>query len=129
MSESPSNLLALDVPCNRHAPAIVRCALAEIDQAGLPLGDGVLVASELVTNAVLRSRREPEHVLEVRAGIHRGRLVISVHDRAAGSATAYRARDARLNFWGARIIERVALRWGCERPDGYRVWAELAVRP
>jgi hypothetical protein len=27
-----------------------------------------------------------------------------------------------------RIVEQLAQRWGSERPDGYRVWAELAVR-
>jgi anti-sigma regulatory factor (Ser/Thr protein kinase) len=129
MPRSTLDLLLLEVPCDEHAPAVVRRALAEIDQAGLPLDDGVLVASELVTNAVLHAACETERLLEVCARRRRDRLLISVHGpgRSGECAAPDRRPDSELGLWGMRIIARLSQRWGCDWPDGYRVWAELAL--
>jgi hypothetical protein len=53
MPERPSELLSLDIRCDRNAPAVVRGVLAEVDDDGLSLGDAILVASELVTQRCL----------------------------------------------------------------------------
>lgn len=94
------------------------------------MGDGLLVASELVTNAVLRSGCEGEHMLEVRASLWRDRLWISVHDPGPTANASPRGEQEYESErpWGVRIIARLSQRWGCERPDGYRIWAELALR-
>jgi anti-sigma regulatory factor (Ser/Thr protein kinase) len=129
MVDSSPNLLLMEVPCDRRAPALVRNALAEAHDMNSRMSDGLLVASELVTNAVLRSGCEAEHMLEVRAGIWRNRLRISVHDRGTvdEGATAERTSEPDSRPWGMRIIEGLSRRWGCDRPGGYRVWAELAL--
>ena len=130
MRRQSSDILSLEVPCDRNAPATVRDALAEVDGVGSSLSDGLLVASELVTNAVLHSGCEMDQLLEVRASLRRDRLMISVHDPGnSGERAQPRREGSELGGWGVRIVERLARRWGSERPDGYPVWAELEVRP
>jgi anti-sigma regulatory factor (Ser/Thr protein kinase) len=125
-----SELLSLDVPCDRHAPAVVRDALGEVhDGGGWALDDGLLVASELVTNAVRHSGCAPDHTLQVSVDLARDSLVISVHDPGLSRRRAEpRTPDEpEPGGWGLRIIEQLATRWGAARPDGYLVWAELPV--
>jgi anti-sigma regulatory factor (Ser/Thr protein kinase) len=124
-------LLSMDIPCNRHAPAAVRDALGEVHDGVWSLDDGLLVASELVTNAVRHSGCAPDHTLQVSVGLVRDGLVISVHDPGLSKRTAApRVSDEiEPGGWGLRIVEQLAIRWGSERPDGYRVWAELPVVP
>lgn len=126
MSPPGPNLIVLEVPCDRRAPATVRRALAETNSELLE--DGVLLASELVTNAVLHSGCDGRDVLQVHATVSRDRLRISVGGagRRRYSVPA-RAIDApAFGPWGSRVIDRLSQRWACERPAGYRVWAELA---
>ena len=54
-------------------------------------------------------------------------LLISVHDPGRTAQSAEPAHHTRLEpgGWGLQLIETLSLRWGTERPDGYRVWAEL----
>jgi anti-sigma regulatory factor (Ser/Thr protein kinase) len=127
-SHEPWELLVLDVPCDRNAPAVVRKALAEID-GGWPVEEGILVASELVANAVLHSGCTTDHNLKVRATVQHERLVISVHDPGQSGQSA-NPRDTDISEpggWGLQIVEQLCHRWGSERPDGYLVWAELPV--
>jgi anti-sigma regulatory factor (Ser/Thr protein kinase) len=79
-----------------------------------------------VTNAVLHSGCGGDHLLQVRARRRPDRLLISVHDPGLSGQSAS-LKESDFGLWGLHIIERLAQRWGCERPDGYRVWAELAV--
>ncbi|MDQ6605724.1 MAG: ATP-binding protein [Actinomycetota bacterium] len=124
-----TEILSLDVPCDQHAPAAVRDALGEIHNGAWSLDDGLLVASELVTNAVRHSGCAPDHVLQVSVDLARGGLVISVHDPGISkcSAVPRAGDDEEPGGWGLRIVEKLATRWGAERPNGYRVWAELPV--
>ncbi len=131
MPERPSSdLLCLDLPCNDNAPAVVRGALAELEDDTWSPADGMLVASELVTNAVLHSGCAADHTLNVRASVRGEHLVISVHDPGLSGENA-QPRDPQHpepGGWGLQIIDKLAVRWGTERPDGYRVWAELPIR-
>ncbi len=119
--------MAVDLPCDPRAPAIVRDTLAEAHDGSWPLQDGLLVASELVSNAVRHSGCTASHRLRVTAGLRNGRLMISVLDPglSGGSARPALREDSEPGGWGLRIIEQLSERWGSERPDGYRVWAEL----
>jgi anti-sigma regulatory factor (Ser/Thr protein kinase) len=126
-----TELLSLDIPCNRSAPAVVRDALGEVHDGVWSLDDGLLVASELVTNAVRHSGCAPDHTLQVNVGLVQDGLMISVHDPGLSKGTAEpRVSDPiEPGGWGLQIVEQLATRWGSERPDGYRVWAELPVVP
>lgn len=125
---SSDDLLSLEVPCDVHAPVTVRDALAEVHDGAWSLEDGRLVASELVTNAVRHSGCADEHRLKIEVRRREGRLLISVHDPGLSGQPALPAGDDRPEpgGWGLRIIEQLSEAWGAERPDGYRVWAELA---
>jgi anti-sigma regulatory factor (Ser/Thr protein kinase) len=125
----PTEVLSLDLACDRHAPATVRDALARSGRMGQLLEDGLLVASELVTNAVRHSGCAADHVLQIRVRRREDHVLISVHDPGLSdhSAEIGRGDPSQPGGWGLRIIERLARRWGAERPDGYRVWAELAL--
>jgi serine/threonine-protein kinase RsbW len=125
--EQGSIVLGLEVPCNRTAPARVRLALAEIEEVGWVLGDAILVASELVTNAVTHSGGGPSDLIEVRVSRGTEGVMISVRDPGTSGKQAEipgRA-DIDMGGLGLRIVDAIALRWGAERGDGYCVWAEL----
>ncbi len=122
-----SELLSLALPCDRHAPAAVREALGEVHDGVWSLDDGLLVASELVTNAVRHSGCQPEHSIQVCVDLNGDGLVISVHDPGLSmdSAEPRITEEMETGGWGLRIVDKLATRWGTERPNGYRVWAEL----
>lgn len=121
-----SDLIRLEVRCNRDAPCVVREALDQVLSGSALLPDARLVASELVTNAVLYSGCGPEQLLEFRAFRSHGSLVISVSDPCLAGQTAHIREDGDSGF-GLRIVDRLAARWGAERPNGQRVWAELSL--
>jgi serine/threonine-protein kinase RsbW len=130
MSSPAHDLLGLDLPCDAHAPLIARDALAEVHDGGWSLDDGRLVASELVGNAVRHSGCEVEHRLRIEVRRREGRLLISVHDPGLSGQGARPGGDdpGEPGGWGLRIIQQLSEAWGAERPDGYRVWAELSIR-
>jgi serine/threonine-protein kinase RsbW len=127
MTSPPDDLLSLELPCDVHAPVIVRDALAEVHDGGWSLDDGRLIASELVGNAVRHSGCEDDHRLQIDVSRRQGRLLISVHDPGlSGQAASPADGDpSEPGGWGLRIIRELCEAWGTERPDGYRVWAEL----
>jgi anti-sigma regulatory factor (Ser/Thr protein kinase) len=122
------DLLTIEVPCNLRAPVTVREALAEVHDGAWSLDDGRLVASELVGNAVRHSGCRDGHRLQIAVRLRNERLLISVHDPGlSGQAARPTGEDSLApGGWGLRIIEELTEAWGAERPDGYRVWAELA---
>ena len=115
--------------CDPRAARVVRESLTAAHDGGWSLEDGLLVASELVTNAVQHSGCMGVHDLRVDIGRRRDSLLISVHDPGLSGDAAKPVRSERPapGGWGLQLIERLSLRWGSERPDGYRVWAELPV--
>ena len=116
------------VRCDEFAPHAVRDAIADIPDLGWVLGDAMLVASELVTNAVRHSLCTEDDLLSV--SISRdGRLHISVLDPGGSGKDAEIAnRPLELGGLGLKVVEQLAASWGTERGgDGYRVWAELEV--
>lgn len=119
----------MEVPCDRAAPRAVRSALDSVEGIDPIRDDAKLIATELVTNAVLQGGA-PEDVIGVEVALRDDRLMISVHDRGIASELPRVARDAADVEAGARgmwIVQRIAWRWGSERIDGHRVWAELTI--
>lgn len=125
--ENSVDLLRVDVACDVTAPAVVREAITQADGLEAVVDDATLVASELVTNAVIHSGCAPSDVIEVRVSQNSRRLVISVRDPgiSGGRAEMVEGSPAGYGGYGLQVVDAVALRWGAERGGGYRVWAEL----
>jgi serine/threonine-protein kinase RsbW len=123
-----TDLLSLQVPCAPEAPSIARGALTEVLRDEWSLQDILLVVSELVSNAVQHSGGQSSDSLHVLVTSESDRLTISVLDPGRSGRGAVSAVDEgrTAGGWGLQIVEQLARRWGTERPDGYRVWAELA---
>jgi anti-sigma regulatory factor (Ser/Thr protein kinase) len=121
-------ILRVCVRCDEFAPQAVREAIAKMPDLGWVLGDAMLVASELVTNAVRHSLCTEDELLSVTIS-RDGRLRISVLDPGGSGKSAEIAdRPLELGGLGLKVVEQLATDWGAERRgDGYRVWAELEV--
>jgi anti-sigma regulatory factor (Ser/Thr protein kinase) len=117
-------LIHMEVHCDLDAPCVVREAIDEA-LAGEPVHeDARLIASELVTNAVRYSGCAPAQLLEFCASVKRESLVLSVADPGISGQDVHMRHDL-VGGYGLRIVDRLSRRWGAERPDGQRVWAEL----
>jgi anti-sigma regulatory factor (Ser/Thr protein kinase) len=120
-------ILSLEVKCGSRAPAFVRMALGQIEGLGPARDDVILVASELVTNAVVHSGGSPADTIQVRAVLTRTGVSISVQDSGlSGDSPRLQEVDAlAAGGRGLRIVKQIAHRWGFEHDRGHRVWAEL----
>src|ERR1700759_2659601 len=72
--------LRLDLPCDQMAPSTVRRALADGEHDGWVMGDVMLVASELVTNAVIHSGCQPDDTVSVELRLEPEAILCSVSD-------------------------------------------------
>jgi anti-sigma regulatory factor (Ser/Thr protein kinase) len=127
MAEERGVLVELKLPCDEQAPGVVREALAEVSDGDPVFGDAMLVASELVTNAVRHSGCRTDDQLEVLVARREGQLVISVLDSGASgqSAQGPGPTDEGFGGLGLLVVQQLVSEWGEERGDGYRVWARL----
>ncbi len=119
--------MAVTLPCAPSASAAVRHELSQLDELDWILGDVMLVASELVNNAVVHSGGTEHHDIQVRALRRGSRLTLSVRDPGISgrSAGARPATDGQRGGWGLHLVEALSERWGEERRDGYCVWADI----
>ena len=130
VAEESSTLVQIELLCDRAAPFAVRRVLGKLDSLGGVLGDLLVIASELVTNAVLYSGCSNEDVIRVRLDRAQDHVLLSVWDpgvsgrRAAVAVAEQRSSGGGFGLW---LVARLARRWGTERAEGYRVWAEVAV--
>jgi anti-sigma regulatory factor (Ser/Thr protein kinase) len=117
------------VRCDEFAPTYVRQEMTRLPDLGCVLEDAMLVASELVTNAVRHFRCTDDEFLSV-CITRDGRLRISVLDPGGSGREAEIAdRPIELGGLGLKLVELIASAWGTERrDDGYQVWAELDLR-
>jgi len=92
------------------------------------LDDLVLVVSELVTNAVTHSglKSAESVILKVRM-LSGSRDHVEVVDPGGGFPEISTPRTDR-HGRGLEIVARLAERWGTERNDETRVWAEMTLR-
>jgi serine/threonine-protein kinase RsbW len=130
-TEIEIELVAVDLPCDLHAPARAREALGAAQELGWQLGDAMLVASELVTNALQHSGCDATHQIELRVRRTANRLFISVCDPGASGRSAREESPADIGSGGVGLwmVAQLAHRWGTERRGDYCVWAELALGP
>jgi anti-sigma regulatory factor (Ser/Thr protein kinase) len=116
--------LANDVSSPRRARALVRQACSDWDLAAVA-GEAVLVASELVTNAVQHARTPSRLQIAVdEQGLH-----VAVQDFRPGRLPPLRPlADAGSCGAGLHVVAGVKRRWGVTpRTDGKRVWAVLGI--
>jgi anti-sigma regulatory factor (Ser/Thr protein kinase) len=115
--------------CDQFAPGVARHALAALPQStyGWVLGDAMLVASELVSNAVRHSRCSREEMLTLSVREVDDRLEISVCDPGRSGAEAELGKRSKgEGGLGLVVVDELSARWGSERQDHcYRVWAEI----
>jgi anti-sigma regulatory factor (Ser/Thr protein kinase) len=122
-----TDTLQLELPCTPAAASTVREAMTRMDALGWVLGDAMLVATELVNNAVTHSGCEDSHVVEVSIQREGDGVVISVRDPGwSGRALAALSDTVEVGGGlGLMIVDALARRWGADRDQGYHVWAEL----
>lgn len=125
MEDEGGVLVRLTVPCDAKAPGTVREAMSEVGSQSA-FGDAMLVASELVTNAVQHSGGREDDLLYVKVHRDRDDLVISVRDPGASGKTAQTVQQGVVfGGIGLKIVELLTSEWGQQREDGYMVWAKL----
>ncbi|MFS8104796.1 ATP-binding protein [Lentzea alba] len=114
------------LPGSSHAPGLAREAVRDTcERWGLPAmtGDAVMVASELVENAVRHAHSEPLLRIELRPRT----LSLAVHDR---DPTAPPRPEGHPAPSGLQLVDLVSRGWGhLPSPDGGKiVWAVLELR-
>jgi two-component sensor histidine kinase len=119
----------------RHDPtsaALVRHSIAD-DLASMAvtpdsIDDVVLVASELVGNAVLHAAASYDQELDVRWDVESDTVTVQVVD---GSADLPRQRSTNESETGGRglaIVAALAVDWGVRRNErGKQVWARVPI--
>ena len=88
-----------------------------------------LLATELVANAIRHSGKSTRPIeLHVRAGDDLVRLSVESDGRGFEMPSRPIPQPEGAGGWGLYLLDQRATRWGVERVDGIRVWAELEVR-
>ncbi len=114
-----------DIGSVSQARRFVRAQLSRWSISSQVIGDALVVASELVTNA-LRHGLPPRRLeLELSAG----RLYIAVRDTGPGRPQPRPAASAGESGRGLALVEALGSDWGTDaRPAaGKRVWCELSL--
>ena len=103
------------------ARRFVSVALHESGHEGLD-DIATLLASELVTNAVLHARS----AVELRLRIDGGRVRVEVHDRSTKPVAPRHFTSDAATGRGLLLVTELAAAWGSDAgPDGKCVWFEL----
>ena len=125
-------LSTLPVRHDAASAAVVRRRLAvELGRLSIAqryIDDVVLVASELVSNAVRHADPVEDHVVDVLWDLEPAAVVIQVED--GSSRTPHKRQSAELqpDGRGLTIVEALAADWGVDRTErGKRVWARVPI--
>jgi anti-sigma regulatory factor (Ser/Thr protein kinase) len=119
--------LRVRLPHGPAAPRQARQALERVLEIAPLLDDVLLVASELTTNAIRHSGASPGSEIELRAELCTDAIRIEVIDEGRSDSTPELCpTDTSLpGGFGLPVVAALARRWGSERRNGMRVWAEL----
>ena len=119
-------ILSLEIGWGIEAPAVIRAALSTVE-LGDTRDDVLLIASELVTNAVTHSGGSDTDHIHAQVTLDAHGVRVSVRDPGfSDDRPRVQVTDAMsLSGWGLRIVEQLAHRWGFEDDHGIRVWAEV----
>jgi anti-sigma regulatory factor (Ser/Thr protein kinase) len=117
----------MDLPPERSAPSharrFVRQTLESWGVHGDAAADAELLASELVTNAVLHAGSGTTLTIEQRGG----RVRITVADTSAIPPVLREYDPEAASGRGLLLVERLAVEWGIDDDgaDGKRIWFEF----
>jgi anti-sigma regulatory factor (Ser/Thr protein kinase) len=119
--------LRIRVRCDSCAPRLIRQALEGIPELNGCCQDALLVASELVTNAVQHSHCPEGGLLTVWLDCQENHVQITVVDPGlSGEEAQITDRPLGAGGLGRKVVQELAASWGAERQrDGYRVWADV----
>ena len=128
VSASPINY-EFSLPCDESAPARARAALRSLDPGDPLIGDAMLLASELVTNAVRHSGCDVTDRIGLRAELLGASVRIEVRDPALSGSVPFAAVEQDLfGGMGLRLVEALSDSWGAERDHEHQlVWAEICL--
>lgn len=113
-----------DVARIRHARAWVVAEAAQAGASADALRVVALLASEVITNAVLHG--PASGVVEVSVTHDDGRLRVGVSDESARLPVRGRPAPHAVSGRGVMLVERLAESWGVEPDgDGKTVWFEV----
>jgi len=101
------------------APAAARRALRSLP-LGMRSDDVLLVASELVSSALVRAGDAPADPIELSASCERGRTWVEIRDHGLGGF-AEEVSDG----YAMRVLAGASDHWGIEYDGSTRVWFEL----
>jgi anti-sigma regulatory factor (Ser/Thr protein kinase) len=123
----------MQVPHVTTSAALVRHELsADLALRGIDpesIEEVVLVASELVGNAVRHTHSANSSALGVDWSLDDAGVTIQVSDPSAVAPTPRSPRETESGGRGLRIVEALADHWGVRPTDGgKRVWAHVPVR-
>jgi anti-anti-sigma factor len=123
----------LDLKAGERAPLQARGEVREAVEGKLPPSESaiaVLLASELVTNAVMHPRHPRSDRIRLRISSDSGRARVEVADSGTGfDPAALKRDDNALGGLGLQLVDRGAVRWGISRGDRFCVWFELSQEP
>ena len=134
-SWQPDLVLAdkLELPGGMVAPAVVRARLGELlrDRLGEDdVADVVVLASEIVTNAVRHAGAGEDETIVVHVAIAAEVVRVEVCDQGPGfEPPAVLRPRAEGGGNGLILVDRLSSSWGVAGDDGTCVWFELALGP
>jgi anti-sigma regulatory factor (Ser/Thr protein kinase) len=121
--------LQLSLQRNVQAPGIARAAIAELcEEHSLerPLRQTlVLLASEVVSNAVLHSSGPHDAPIVLSAAVAEEAVRITVTDAGEGFTPTERDPERVEGGYGLYLVEKAASRWGVDATPPTSVWFEL----
>lgn len=114
----------------REARRALSADLMDAETSQEQVFDVLLVAAELIGNAVSHARPMPDGAVRVHWDLRDSRARIEVHDGGGTTVPTVRAADpTQPDGRGLAIVEAIADSWGYESREGCCVvWAELILK-
>src|SRR2546430_1640382 len=126
-----SAVLSLELPPRSEAPAAARRALTALNGtlhliSGERLRDAQLMASELVTNAIVHGGdRERPVRMEVRANEDSMRVTVIDAGNGFDPDRLVGPSPEQAGGWGLPVVASLAYRWGVDTATLKSVWFEI----
>jgi anti-sigma regulatory factor (Ser/Thr protein kinase) len=125
---------ALAVKHDAASAAIVRAAIADdLARHAVPddtIGDVLLVASELVGNAVLHTSGQLGDGLDVQWDVFDDHVLVEVYDPSSDLPEQRVAAESDFGGRGLAIVAAISSDWGVRSTgNGKQVWARVPLNP
>jgi anti-sigma regulatory factor (Ser/Thr protein kinase) len=118
------------LPCDRKTPGRARRVIEEALDSAVPtevLDDLRLLATELLSNAVVHDCIEPRATLKVRAERRQDSIVMEITNPSGADTTptTETAQVEDIHGRGLHLVDQIARDWGFESNGEMTVWFEL----